>query len=1037
VSAAPPAAPVPFVGRETQLAALVAAVASAGAGGRVVALVAGEPGIGKTRLVAEVAARAAWPARWATCWPDPGAPAYWPWLQLLRALPDGGGAELADLRGLLAEPPGAGQQVAGEGARFRLFDATAAALAAAARREPLLLVLDDLQWADEGSVGLLRFLARDPRLRGVAVLGTYRDSDLDRAATLAGHLDDLVRDGLHLVLGGLSGRDTGALVAALRGSASADATLLHRRTGGNPFFVRELVRLLDLGGESVPTSVRAVVARRLAGLSPVTRDVLAAASVLGADIDPALLAPVSGRSGPEVLAALDEATVARLVRPGEGGGHLAFAHALVREVLHDGLGRAARVALHRRAGEVLRERGEQARLPETAHHVLLGLAGPQDAELAVGYAIRAGAHYRESLAYEQAASWLRTALDLLRAHRPGDPREAGVLLELGEAALAAGDVAGARQSYEQAAGLARRRSDPRLLANAALGLGAGLGGFEVRLFDPAQVELLEEALAALGPEPSRLRAAVLGRLSVALSFLGSEARRRALSEEAVAVARAVGDPATLGYALAGHCDTIPDPDSCERRLDESAEVVRLGLAAGDRRLELLGRRLRVVALLEVGDTGAVDEEVERFALAADRLRQPLYRWYVPLWRGMRALMRGEADAATRHGDEAAELGAQAGSDNAVALTFTQWWVRQRYAGRFAEAGRAMAELLAEYAGPAVSAGPRAVVAIQTGEPERARVLLEQWRANVLPGRVRDSEWLPELAQLAQAAVGAGAREVAGTLYAQLRPYAHRFCVEGIGASCTGSVAWYLALLARFLGRPAEAAAHAEQARAAHRRAGLVGDPPPLAAAPEPEPGREPAPVVTVLAVLPEAALVREGATWAVTYAGRTGRLRDGKGVRDLAVLLGRPEQEVHCLELMGGTDVGSEPGPALDQQARRAYQQRIRDLQEDVDDARAANDPARAERAEAELDALVQQLSEAFGLSGRSRAAGSAAERARSAVGWRLRAALRQVAEVHPELARHLRNSVRTGTWCAYRPESPVAWRVDPHGAAQSGASGA
>jgi hypothetical protein len=162
----------------------------------------------------------------------------------------------------------------------------------------------------------------------------------------------------------------------------------------------------------------------------------------------------------------------------------------------------------------------------------------------------------------------------------------------------------------------------------------------------------------------------------------------------------------------------------------------------------------------------------------------------------------------------------------------------------------------------------------------------------------------------------------------------------------------------------------------------------------------------------------------VTFAGTTRRLRDSKGLRDLAVLLARPGEEVHCLELVGGTDTGG-TGPVLDQQARTAYARRIRDLQHDIDEARAANDPHRAERAEDELDALVRQLSEAFGLSGRARATGSAAERARAAAGWRVRAALRQAAEAHPALGRHLDNTVRTGTWCSYRPEVPVAWTVE------------
>jgi hypothetical protein len=181
---------------------------------------------------------------------------------------------------------------------------------------------------------------------------------------------------------------------------------------------------------------------------------------------------------------------------------------------------------------------------------------------------------------------------------------------------------------------------------------------------------------------------------------------------------------------------------------------------------------------------------------------------------------------------------------------------------------------------------------------------------------------------------------------------------------------------------------------------------------------------------PGAALVRRGDVWETNFAGHTARVRHVKGLVDLVVLLGRPEQEVHCLELIGAADVGGSAGPALDDQARRAYQQRIRELQEEVDEAQADNDPVRAERAETELDALVEQLSAAFGIGGRARSSGSAAERARSAVTWRIRSAIRRIEDLHPELGRHLRNAVRTGTWCAYRPETPVEWelvtRVEP-----------
>jgi predicted ATPase len=172
------------------------------------------------------------------------------------------------------------------------------------------------------------------------------------------------------------------------------------------------------------------------------------------------------------------------------------------------------------------------------------------------------------------------------------------------------------------------------------------------------------------------------------------------------------------------------------------------------------------------------------------------------------------------------------------------------------------------------------------------------------------------------------------------------------------------------------------------------------------------------------ALYRDGDVWTARFAERTTQLRHRKGIEDLAALLARPDEELHCLELIGGGDVGGDAGPTLDGRARTAYQERIRDLQAEIDRAHDANDPGHAERAEAELDALVQQLSEAFGLGGRARAAGSAAERARSAVSWRVRAAMRHIAELHPELGRHLANSVRTGTWCSYRPETPVAWEI-------------
>ena len=490
------------------------------------------------------------------------------------------------------------------------------------------------------------------------------------------------------------------------------------------------------------------------------------------------------------------------------------------------------------------------------------------------------------------------------------------------------------------------------------------------------------------------------------------------------MARRLGDPSTLGHALAAHCDVIAGPDHAEARAVEAGEIVDLARRTGDRPLELLGRRLRLKARLETGDIAGADEDRARFAQIADDLRQPQYGWYPPLWQGMRALMLGDPTEAAVCTKAAQEIGALAHSDNCFALTFTQWWVAERQVGRGAASGRAMRDVLGLGPGgtPIVSGLAQtrlqAVIAAQVGDLEAARAQLDVLLASGLDDRPQDAEWLPELAQLAEVAAVAGHREAAAELAKLLAPHAHRFCVEGIGAAFTGSVSWYLALLARALGDADAASTYEADARAAHRRVGLVGDPPPLgdrvAAAPAPEPPPT-----------GEAAMTDEGATWAVTFGGTTRRLRDSKGLRDLAVLVSQPRREVHCLELAGGTDVGGDTGPALDERARLAYQQRLRDLQEDIEEARAANDPARAERAEAELDALVEQLTQAFGLSGRSRRRGAAAERARSTVTTRIRAAIRQAREVHPELGHHLQHSVRTGIWCSYAPEHPVHWRVE------------
>jgi tetratricopeptide (TPR) repeat protein len=1002
-----------FVGREAALAVLSTAVEAASGGKGHTVLISGEAGIGKSRLAFEAAERAAAVTAWANCWEGEGAPAFWVWTQVLRTLAgDAGAAALPDLAGVAA----------GED-RFALFDGVADRLAAASAGAPVVLVIDDLQWADPGSLRLLRFVVRDRRTSRVAIVCTLREgAPLDDV--VAESIAELVAGAVHVRLDGLTAGEVATLVRALGAGQIdlEDAGALHRRSGGNPFFIRELVRLPASAAAAVPAGVRAVTSVRVGQLSAPAKEVLTAGAVLGTEFDVADVGALVGLEGGVVLDAIDEARSAGLVVDRGRARAFAFVHAVIQEVLYDELRLADRARLETGAAQALERRLGRRGATAIAQHLLRAAVGHSD-ERTVEWAVRAAEESYVALAYEQAVTWYGHALALLPP-AAGGALEAELLIKRGEASLAAGDVPGARETFRQAAAVAREVNDVERLARAALGLGSGTAGFDVPVWDRSHVALLEEALASLESSgDGAVRAQIQARLAVALWPTGAEERRRALSDDAVAVAREVGDVAVLASALSAHCDVIAGPEFAAVRHAEASEVIELAGRIGDRPLELLGLRHRLVASLELGDVGAADEDRVRFGQIADDLGQLIYRWYPPIWQGMRALMLGDLEDASRCHALAEQLGAEAHSDNAFLLAFTQWWMIKRYEGRFAEVAEATRSAAGFVPGATalVSGWSRvrleAVIAAQLGQLDQARAHLDVLLRMGIADQARTSEWLPEMAQVAEVAALTEHRLAAEALLGLLTPHAERYCVEGAGAAFAGSVRWYLAMLARVVGDAAAADRLTAEAAEAHRRVGLVGDPPPLAPWPL-------ADASTAVRPDEEAALVHEGTTWAATFGGDTRRLRDGKGMRDIAVLLTRQGQEVHCLELVGGVDVGGDHGPALDDRARREYQRRIGDLQADIEDARAANDPVRAERAEAELDALVEQLSQAFGLSGRARASGSAAERARSTVTTRIRSAIKHAVQTHPSLGRHLQHSVRTGTWCSYRPEYPVAWDV-------------
>jgi tetratricopeptide (TPR) repeat protein len=1122
-----------LVGREGELRHLVAVLEDAAAGRGCVALVTGEPGIGKTRLAEEVADRAevdGFEVHWATCWEGGGTAPYSPWAKLLRSCVDAGrGAAAAEEPGASAAlgmpaltvltlvsdltvrlhlpsvPAVLGEGIEAEEARLELFGAIAAVFQRAATVHPLLLVLDDLHWADPSSLLLLRFVARELHRRRLLILGTYRDVEVDWKAEQGRLLAALAQEGSVVRLGGLDLHSVGSLIADVadvvrgpdRGVTAPDPGLvaaIHQRSGGNPLFVVELARLLahqeTVAGPppalALPRETLAVLERRLALLSQPCCEVLTVAAACGELFRAGFVAQVAGLRLERILELLEEAARARIiVAPDTPAGRHSFGHALIRDALYGQAPLDRRAAIHQAIGEAL-ERAPDAstRAGELAHHFLRS-ATPAGAARAVSHSERAGRQALDVLAYEEAAGHFARAVETLDLVADGNGRRLDLLLALGDAQLRSGDLPAARNAFREAAGLARGQDRPSQLALAALGLGAGPSGFEVRLFDEEQVDLLGEALRALGPADSKLRAWTLARLSVALSYMASPEYRRALSDESVGMARRLGDRAVLAYALAAYCDAIAGPAHARDRLHLSGEIIDLARETGDRTVELLGRRLRLIAHLELGDIPAADAEIEAFARSARTLRQALFGWYVPLWKGMRALMQGHLADATHHATEAESIGRQAHSDNAAMLVESQRislaleWVAP------AEAESIVRSMLDRW-GP--TTGARAWltgIIARAGRRAEARAMLDRQLApGVSDPPEEDAEWLPSTCQLVEACAVVGDEQAASLLYERLLPHADRFAVDGIGAACLGSTSRHLGLLAGLLGRTDAAAAHFEQALAAHRRAGAsllvahtlrdygavlqtAADPAAAARASVMLDeaagiylelgldhqanalealcaGAAPAVAMPPPGSSPEANIFRpEGEIWTLAYAGKVVRLRDSKGLHDIARLLADPQREIHVVDLIAaaphrgrrppGDGVGGpQPGasdtcrgdPVLDTQSRREYRRRFAELQEELDEAAHHNDPMRVERARAEMDFIAGELAAALGLGGRPRRLGDPAERVRKAVRERVRTVLRRLAREHPDLARHLEHSIRTGTFCCYSPEHPMYWTL-------------
>jgi tetratricopeptide (TPR) repeat protein len=1002
-----------LIGREPALAAAGSVLSDALSGSGQFLMISGEAGIGKTAMLAALINRAG-PVPLVLrgfCWEGDGAPPYWPWSQVLRA----SGLSMTELGavGWLLQPASGPAEsmsaAAAADAQFRLFEAVARCLGDLAADRPVLVVLDDLHWADEPSLRLLGFLARAVAAKAVLLLGAYRDTEA------SAELQELAGTAQQLALAGLGPAEVEELagemaesMAVPRLSAEVISQLWHR-SGGNPFFVRELTRLLVAQGSwhqqtQIPASVAETLRRRLARLSTECVRLLESAAVAGRDIDLSLLTP-GAAAGDEatVLGLLDEARHAGVIA---GTSEPRFTHDLYRETILDGLSGPARAAVNLSVGRALQARSEPA-ARVAAHLLAAGTPAQQDA---IKFALLAAREATARLGHEDACAHYLRALQIVEERGASAATErTGILLQLAASHERTGRSDLAMQRFLQTAEVSRAIGDAAGLAAAALGmqtLGHRSGAQNAELLD-----LLREASAQLEAThaPLALRSRVLAALARTMRH-GSghlpDAEVLRTAHRAVALAAAANDASALAKAKLAVHDAMWVPGTAKARLPVITEMLDAAQASGDDDLVAEAHLLRAAALLELGEPSGRDELLSYINLAAD-LGHARGRWGALTRQATFAQLAGRAEEAAQLGEQALELGLAIGEQDAVGCFCSSRWSLVALGVREPATGLDAADPLWPML-PLLTAWPLAV----RGEAVEAAAALGDF--SVLDVAV----WMG-LEGLAAAAVvfeAVGSDAQRTWAYEQLSPHAGTHVVVGGCASYHAAVDHHLGALAASLGDTATAEAHFRAALAMHERLGAAG-----------------------WARLSEQALARLLAAPArhaanelrlvngvrlLSFRGKQAQIPDSKGLGDLAVLIGARGADVHVLTLVGHKLARMGADPVLDERAKAAFKSRLAGLAREIEAADATGSRERAETLLAERDALIRELAAAAGLGGRDRRLGDETERARKTVSARVRDALSKIESVHPELAAHLRGTLRMGTVCTYAPTEPTSWKV-------------
>lgn len=854
-----------YIGRSRELAELGAQLDCALAGHGTLLAIAGEPGIGKTRTLGELIHRAR--DRQAEvlvgrCLEGEGGQAFWPWVQIFRSfvaqrdraeLAADLGAESADLARLTAAVLAPGDVVSladPEMMRARLYDAAVVVLRRAAQRRPLLVVLDDLHWADRASLTLLAAVARQLADLPLVVAVTYRPLEVEPDHPLASLLAGLRREELvqSTTLEGLTRSEALLLLQAVAGATvdGALADVVFAATEGNPFFTLEYWRDLEEAGvlarsaaswaqrgdapaRAVPAGVAEIIDRRLRRLSPACVRLLTIGAVLGREFHYDLLNEVSTTEPGETIELLDAAAGARVIEEVEGStGGYRFAHALIRQVLYERPTALRRAALHRYVGEAIEKRStapNRTTVAELAHHFLLAAAAG-GARRAIAYAERAAADATQACAYDAAVQYLDQAVGLAAGlagagESPDQWHHCELQLSLAEALGRAGDGARLRVCCERGAGLARAIPAPALLARAAIGMACSS-----TVEDEEAVRLCEEALSVLPADEVRLRARLQATLARTLYlFDGTSERRRQLCGEARATAARSGDHVVAGEVLADCLEAEFNTDGLAEQDDLVAALRREADASDDTRLRLLGQAWEIVNLMRRGRLKDARHHLDRFTTLASELRQPRFLYYAAAFDAALLLARGRLAEAEARSAEALRLGLRIDAVGAAWFHWAQLHHLRREQGRFVE-------FLGEDLALRVPPGSMAVRSFQRsyrwatphvfselGREAEAKVSFETLISeglDGLPGDNARNTRIPALFSLADACATVGNAAAAAQIYDLARPYADQWHVLGWGSVVFASVQSMLGILCGVQERWDEATGHFEEALRQHQ-----------------------------------------------------------------------------------------------------------------------------------------------------------------------------------------------------------------------------